>query len=87
MTSPASAVSQTTATLNATVNPNATTISTCQFQWGTNTDYGNTTACAQTVGSGTSPVAVSTNLTGLSPNTTYHYRILATNPGGTTYGT
>ena len=70
-----------------TVNPNGATISSCQFQWGTNTDYGNTTACAQTVGSGASPVAVSANLTGLSPDTAYHYRILATNPGGTTYGT
>ena len=86
-TSPASAVSQTGATLNGTVNPNGATISNCQFQWGTNTNYGNTTVCGQTVGSGTSLVAVSANLTGLSPNTTYHYRILATNPGGTSYGT
>ena len=30
---------------------------------------------------------MSANLTGLSPDTAYHYRILATNPGGTTYGT
>ena len=86
-TSPASAVSPTGATLNGTVNPNGATISSCQFQWGTNADYGNTTACAQTIGSGTTPVAVSANLTGLSPDTAYHYRILATNPGGTTYGT
>jgi hypothetical protein len=86
-TNAATAVSQTTATLNATVNPNGATVSTCQFQWGTTTRYGNTTACTQTVGSGASAVAVSANLTGLSPNTTYHYRILATNPGGTTDGT
>ena len=30
---------------------------------------------------------MSANLTGISPNTTYHYRILATNPGGTSQGT
>jgi IPT/TIG domain len=87
VTSAASGISQTQATLNGTVNPSGGAISTCQFQWGTTTKYGNTTACTQTVGSGTSPVAVSANLTGLSPKTTYHYRILATNPGGTSYGT
>jgi hypothetical protein len=87
VTSPASGVSQTQATLNGTVNPNGATISDCQFQWGTTTDYGNTTACAQTIGSGASPIAASANITGLSPNTTYHYRILATNPGATSYGT
>jgi hypothetical protein len=86
VTSPASSVSQTTATLNATVNPNGGAASACEFQWGTTAGYGNTASCAQTVGSGTGPVAVTANLTGLTPNTIYHYRIVATNPGGTSYG-
>jgi IPT/TIG domain len=87
VTNPASGVSQTQATLNATVNPNGAAVSTCQFQWGTTTSYGNTATCAQTVGSGTSAVPVSANLTALSPNTTYHYRILASSSSTSSYGT
>jgi phosphodiesterase/alkaline phosphatase D-like protein len=35
---------------------------------------------------GSSDTAVSVALTGLAINTTYHYRVAATNSGGTTYG-
>ena len=38
------------------------------------------------IGSGTAPVAVSDSLTGLSPGTTYHYRLVAQNQTGTEYG-
>jgi len=81
-----SSLSQTAATLNATVNPNGGTVTSCQFQWGTTASYGQTASCIQTVGGGTSAVAVTAPLTGLSPNTTYHYRIVATNAGGTNNG-
>lgn len=37
-------------------------------------------------GNGTSPVATTANITGLTPNTTYHYRAVAQNTRGTTYG-
>ena len=36
VTKPASAVAQTTATLNATVNPNGGTVSECKFEYGDN---------------------------------------------------
>jgi transcriptional regulator CtsR len=72
------------ATLNATVNPNGTE-TTVYFQWGTTVFYGNTTS-TQSIGSGISDVSVTANLTGLSSDTTYHYRVVATNPGGTSYG-
>lgn len=72
------------ATLNATVNPNGY-LTTAYFQWGTTTSYGNTTT-TQSIGNGASPVSITANLSGLSSNTTYHYRIVATNPYGTSYG-
>ena len=86
MTKAASAVTQTTATLNATVNPNGGEVSECQLEYGTTSAYGSTTPCASLPGSGTNPVAVSAAVTGLTANTTYHFRISATNAGGTSKG-
>src|ERR1019366_2798347 len=82
-TKPASATTQTTATLNATVNPNGGNVTTCEFEYGTTTAYGKTAPCAALPGAGTSAVAVSGAVTGLTANTTYHFRITATNAGGT----
>ena len=86
VTGAASAVTQTSATLNATVNPNGGTVSECKFEYGTTTGYGSTASCSSLPGSGTSPVAVSASVTGLTANTTYHFRISATNAGGTSKG-
>ncbi len=85
-TKAASAVTQTSATLNATVNPNGGTVSDCHFEYGTTNAYGSSATCSSLPGSGTSPVAVSASVTGLTANTTYHFRISATNPGGTSKG-
>jgi hypothetical protein len=79
-------VSQTGATLNATVNPNASTVTTCRFDWGTTSKYGNSVPCAQSVGAGTAPVPVSAALSGLNASTIYHYRIVSTNGAGTSNG-
>jgi hypothetical protein len=82
----ASSVTQTSATLNATVNPNGGEVSECTFEYGTSTSYGSSVPCSKLPGSGTSPVEVSASVMGLSPNTTYHFRISATNAGGTSKG-
>ena len=37
-------------------------------------------------GNGTTPVTINYNISGLTPNTTYHYRAVAQNTRGTTYG-
>src|SRR5205823_3120883 len=85
-TEPASAVSQTSATLNATVNPNGSEVSECKLEYGTTTSYGSSAPCAPAPGSGTANVAVSAALTGLSANPTSHSRISATISGGTSTG-
>jgi len=79
-----SGVSETGATLRATVNPNrgATTV---YFEYGTSTNYGQVTT-SQLLTGGTSPIAVSAPITGLTANTTYHYRVVATNSADTTEG-
>ena len=86
ITKAASAIAQTTATLNATVNPNGSNVSKCEFEYGTNIIYDKTASCASLPGSGTSAVAVAAAISGLSANTTYHFRIVATNGGGTSQG-
>ena len=86
VTGAASSVTQTAATLKATVNPNGGNVSECKLEYGTTISYGSSAPCASLPGSGTSPVAVSASVTGLSANTEYHFRISATNAGGTSTG-
>ena len=86
LTGAASGVSQTAATLGGSVDPNASQVSSCSFQYGTTTGYGSSAACSPPPGTGSSAVAVSAAISGLSPDTTYHFRVVATNAGGTSYG-
>ena len=80
----ATSVTSSTATLNASVNPNGSN-TTYYFQYGKTSSYGYTTSSGS-AGSGTSSMRVSSNVANLSPETTYHCRIVATNDAGTTYG-
>jgi hypothetical protein len=85
-TSAASGVTDTTATLNGTVNPQGA-VTTYQFQYGTSTSYGSVTpASPASAGSGSSAISESASLSGLSAGTTYDYRLVATNATGTTNG-
>jgi hypothetical protein len=86
VTGPASPISQTGATLHATVNANGNSVTRCRFEFGTSLAYGSRVACAALPGSGTSPVSVAASVGGLAANTAYHFRVAATNAGGTTTG-
>jgi FG-GAP repeat len=79
-------VTQTAATLNATVNPDGEEVGECRFEYGTSVSYGSSLPCRSLPGSGESPVGVSAPVTDLSESTTYHFRIVARSAGGTSYG-
>lgn len=85
VTGSASSQTQSSATLNATVNPNGGTVTDCHFEYGTSTVYGTNVPCTSLPGSGGSPVAVSAPIESLS-HTIYHFRIVATNVTGTGEG-
>ena len=74
-TGPASGVSSTTATLTGVVNPNGVT-TTYEFQFGLTTAYGMQTTAA-TLTAGSVPVPVAQTVTGLTPGTVFHYRLVA----------
>lgn len=84
ITGPVSAVTTSSATAGGSVNPNGRS-TTWYFEYGTSTSYGKKTL-TKSAGSGTGNVQVSGALTALTPATTYHYRLVATNADGTTRG-
>jgi hypothetical protein len=86
VTDAASAVAQTFATLNATVNPNGGAVEDCHFDYGITTSYGSSAPCTTHPGSGIGSVSVSAPAGGLAAGSNYYFRIVATNPGGTSYG-
>ena len=83
-TGPAESVSASAAKLTGTVNPNAQATS-YRFDYGTSTSYGASTS-SQSAGAGSSNRSVAATLHALKPGRTYHYRLLATSPAGTSSG-
>jgi len=83
-TLPATSVTSVSAVLNGTVNPNSLS-TTYYFQWGTSTSYSNATS-SLSAGSGTTTVAVNASISSLISGTTYHFRLVAINSDGTSYG-
>jgi hypothetical protein len=82
VTGAATAITGSTATLNGTVLPNKS--ATYHFEYGTTTAYGSQTP--DVTANGNSGKAVSADISGLTPQTTYHFRLVATNPSGTATG-
>jgi len=83
-TGSATSVTVISATLNGIVNPGGWD-ATYYFQYGPTTAYGSTTAITS-VGSGCSDVSASASISHLRCDTTYHYRLVATNSEETSHG-
>jgi hypothetical protein len=71
-------------TFTAQLNPGAAT-TTYRFQYGSSTAYGLETF-GTSVAAGVTPVSVSFRVSSLAPRTTYHFRVVASNRAGTTFG-
>src|SRR6266851_6171727 len=77
-----SQISLNSATLNGTVNPEGFP-ATCHFDYGLTASYGSSAPVPDaSAGSGSTPQPVSQPISGLQPSTLYHYRLTATNGGG-----
>jgi hypothetical protein len=80
----AESVTTGSAAVTGTVNPGGDATS-YQFEYGTSASYGLTTAAVD-AGSGTTDVGARGTLSNLTNNTTYHYRLVATNAAGVARG-
>ena len=79
-------VSSTAATLVAGIDPGGAA-TTYRFEYGTSEAYGTSIPVPDgEVGAGTSAQAVQAHPQGLQPDTTYHFRVVATNAHGTVDG-
>ena len=89
-TNAATSITQTTATLNATVNAHNDTTTALTLRYAT-TSAGVAAGTSPTVSpssvSGATNVSVSASITGLTANTTYFFRVSATNGQGSNTGT
>lgn len=76
----------TTATLGGGIVPEGVD-TTYHFEWGTTTAYGSDVPAPDgDAGSAVNTQNVTAGIAGLAPNATYHYRLVASSSGGTTFG-
>jgi hypothetical protein len=91
-TEPASDVRGVSATLHGLVDPRNAGEDTCRFAWGTSLAFGHVEQCSgegsseKPIANGNVAVGVEAHLSGLEPDTTYFYRLEASNGNGTNEG-
>jgi hypothetical protein len=83
-TGPAKSVTASSAAVTAAIDPEGLATS-YYFQYGTSTNYGLKSATVK-LAAGSTPVSVTSTISKLKPNTTYHYRVVATDANGTANG-
>ncbi|QTN31190.1 hypothetical protein HZ994_02220 [Akkermansiaceae bacterium] len=83
-TSQITATNPSATVVNGSVNPNGMA-STAWFEFGTTRSY-DTRSAIRNIGSAASAAPITETLTGLLPDTTYHYRVVSVNPDGTSQG-
>jgi DNA-binding beta-propeller fold protein YncE len=86
ITGAASNITATGATLNGTVNPDGLQANECRFEYGTTPSYGHTAPCVEVVGGASSEVQVHADVSDLTPGTAYHFRLVASNENGSSFG-
>ncbi len=87
-TGAAQSITPKTAILTGTLSPNGVDAH-YYFEWGTSTAYGHESPSfppGTEAGSAKEAVPAKTELSGLTPNTTYHFRLVGSNEFGRTYG-
>jgi len=82
-TAPPAEVTDAKATLSGVVDPHDAVLTGCAFEYGSSVSYGHTATCAgsPSPAGGAQPVAA--QIAGLLPNSTYHFRVLASSAVGT----
>jgi hypothetical protein len=75
-------VSDVSANLAGVVDPNDARLGACSFEYGTALPYTQSVPCSTLPAATGGAQDVSAQLSGLSPNVTYHYRVLASSPSG-----
>jgi hypothetical protein len=84
----ATAVTETSATLEGTVDPEGQPLTSCEFEYGTSTSYEQKAECepnTTSIPADSSDHTVRASVKGLQPDVTYHYRLVATNAEGAKY--
>jgi sugar lactone lactonase YvrE len=90
--SPATQITQTSAVLNGTVNPQGAPAEDCHFEYVDDADFQSggfsnpatlSADCVPDPSGETEPTAVSAAITGLTPHALYHFRVILTTEGGT----
>jgi alpha-tubulin suppressor-like RCC1 family protein len=80
-----SAALQAEARVTGSVTPEGS-VTACFFEYGPTTEYGQSIPCDAPPGWGVGPLPEGATLSQLTPETTYHYRIVAVDGEGTGYG-